>query len=125
MKPQRLNRRLFFAATGAGSALAAMPLHAAEAVATARMTRGLVDCQSHLLFPEVLDPMRRRKDEPLVYDKRGTKFLRIGDRQRTVPPPYVSVNAVALRSTDDPRPEWFGDDGPAVAQLIREQTDVS
>ena len=131
MKPQPLTRRRFLASTGAGSALAAMPLHAAEPAAATLMPRGLVDCQSHLFFPEVLDLMRRRKTDPLVYDKDGTTFLKMGDWLRKVPPAYTSLDAklaamdasgigITLLSTNDPGPEWFGDDGPAVAQLIHD-----
>ena len=89
-----------------------------------------MDCQSHLFFPEVLDLMRR-KTEPLVYDQDGTTYLKMGDWLRKVPPPYTSVEAklaamdasgieITLLSTNDPGPEWFGDDGPAVAQLIHD-----
>jgi predicted TIM-barrel fold metal-dependent hydrolase len=95
------------------------------------MTRGLVDCQSHLFFPEVLDMMRRRNSEPLVYDHDGSTYLKMGDWLRKVPPAYLSVDAklaamdasgieITLLSTNDPGPEWFGDDGPAVAQLIHD-----
>lgn len=123
------NRRRFLAA--AGSALAAVPLAAADKGSPAHRTTGLVDCQSHLFFPEVLDLMRRRKTEPLVYDRDGTTYLKMGDWLRKVPPPYVSVDAklaamdasgieVTLLSTNDPGPEWFGADGPAVAQLIHD-----
>lgn len=96
-----------------------------------RLTRGLVDCQSHLFFPEVLDMMRRRQAGPLVYDQGGETFLRMGDWLRKVPPAYVSVEAklasmdasgidITLLSHNDPGPEWFGADGPAVAQLIHD-----
>ena len=47
-----MNRRRFLATAGAGSALAAIPLTAAERMGGARLTAGLVDCQSHLFFPE-------------------------------------------------------------------------
>ena len=129
MKSQRLNRRTFLAA--AGSALAAVPLAAAEHPPAARMTSGLIDCQSHLFFPEVIELMRRRKTEPLVYDREGITFLKMGEWLRKVPPAYVSVDAklaamdasgiaITMLSTNDPGPEWFGDDGPAVAQLIHD-----
>ena len=75
--------------------------------------------------------MRRRKAEPLVYDHGGVAFLKMGDWVRKVPPHYTSAEAklaamddsgidVTLLSTNDPGPEWFGDDGPAVAQLIHD-----
>ena len=129
MKPDPINRRRFLAA--AGSALAAAPLAAAERTPEARVTSGLVDCQSHLFFPEVLDLMRRRKTEPLVYVQDGTTFLKMGDWLRKVPPLYLEVDAklasmnasgiaVTMLSTNDPGPEWFGDDGPTVAQVIHD-----
>ena len=124
-----MNRRTFLAA--AGSAMAALPLTAAERAPVARLTNGLIDCQSHLFFPEVLELMRRRKAEPLVYDRDGTTFLKMGDWLRKVPPHYVSVDAklaamdasgiaITMLSTNDPGPEWFGDDGPALAQVIHD-----
>jgi predicted TIM-barrel fold metal-dependent hydrolase len=129
MNLRLLNRRQFIATSG--SALAAVPLAAAEGNSLARLTTGLVDCQSHLFFPEVIELMRRRNSEPLVYLQDGTTYLKMGDWLRKVPPPYVSVDAklaamdasgieVTLLSTNDPGPEWFGDDGPAVAQLIHD-----
>jgi len=129
MKSRPLSRRRFIATSG--SALAAVSLGAAERASQPRTSAGHVDCQSHLFFPEVLDLMRRRTTEPLVYDRDGTTFLKMGDWLRKVPPAYVSVDAklaamdangiaVTLLSTNDPGPEWFGDDGPAVAQLIHD-----
>lgn len=110
---------------------AALPLAAGAAEPSARLTSGLVDCQSHLFFPEVLELMRRRRTEPLVYDRDGTTYLKMGDWLRKVPPAYTSVEAklasmdahgigVTLLSTNDPGPEWFGDDGPAVAQILHD-----
>jgi len=129
MKPDPFNRRRFLAA--AGSALVGTPLVAAVGAPEARLTTGFVDCQSHLFFPEVLDMMRQRKTEPLVYDQDATTFLKMGDWLRKVPPAYVSVDAklaamdasgigITMLSTHDPGPEWFGDDGPLVAQLIHD-----
>jgi hypothetical protein len=62
-----MNRRHFLSATVAGSAV---PAAAAPPV-------GIIDCQSHLFFPKVLDMMRKRKTEPLVYDEKGTAFLKL------------------------------------------------
>ncbi|MFM7103531.1 MAG: amidohydrolase family protein [Verrucomicrobiota bacterium] len=75
--------------------------------------------------------MRRRSADPLVYDRDGITYLKMGDWLRKVPPAYVSVEAklaamdahgigITLLSNNDPGPEWFGDDGPAVAQLIHD-----
>lgn len=115
-----MNRRHFLSATVAGSAMAA-----------AAPQSGIIDCQSHLFFPEVLDMMRKRQVEPLVYDEKGTVFLKMGDWLRKVPPFYLDVDAklaamdsngieITMLSTNDPGPEWFGADGPAVAQLIHD-----
>ncbi len=62
-----MNRRHFFSATVAGSA----------AAAAAAPPTGIIDCQSHLFFPEVLNMMRKRKTEPWVYDEKGTAFLKL------------------------------------------------
>lgn len=116
-----MKRRHFLTATVASSAIAA----------AAAPPAGIIDCQSHLFFPEVLDMMRKRKNEPLVYDDKGTVFLKMGDWLRKVPPHYLDVDAklasmdasgieITMLSTNDPGPEWFGADGPAVAQLIHD-----
>jgi predicted TIM-barrel fold metal-dependent hydrolase len=123
-----MNRRRFFAATLIGGAALTQSGSAAPARAP---IRGAVDCQSHLFFPEVLDLMRRRKTEPLVYDRDGTVFLKMGDWLRKVPPMYLDVDAklaamdacgieIALLSNNDPGPEWFGEEGPAAAQLMHD-----
>ena len=132
------NRRRFLGATT--SALAGAPLVAAAATSLAhaatlqqqdRITRGLVDCQSHLFFPEVIEVMRQRKTEPLVFDQNGVAMLKMGDWLRKIPADYTSVDVklaamdasgieITLLSTNDPGPEWFGTDGPAIAQVIHD-----
>jgi aminocarboxymuconate-semialdehyde decarboxylase len=126
-----VNRRHFFAAAGVGSALGSLPLTSAESANVSRMTHGIVDCQSHLFFPEVIDLMRKRQTEPLVYDRDGSTFLKMGDWLRKVPAAYTSVEdklasmdesgiEITLLSNNDPGPEWFGLDGPSVAQVIHD-----
>lgn len=125
------SRRGFLASSGAGAAMAATQLFGSQLQPPARGTTGIVDCQSHLFFPEVIDLMRKRQLDPLVYDSDGMTFLKMGDWLRKVPPAYLSVEAkiaamdtsgidIALLSNNDPGPEWFGEDGPAVAQLIHD-----
>ena len=129
MMSHSVSRRRFL--VGAGSALAGVPLAVAGNDSPTHRTTGFVDCQSHLFLPEVLDLMRKRKTEPLIYDQDGVAVLKMGDWLRKVPPPYTSVEAklaamdasgieITLLSTNDPGPEWFGDDGPVVAQLIHD-----
>lgn len=121
-------RRRFLQTVGLATA-ASLP--AALAAEPQRAGRFTVDCQSHLFFPEVLDLMRKRKAEPLVYDKDGTTFLKMGNWLRKVPERYTSVDAklkvmdangitITMLSPNDPGPEWFGNDGPEVAQLIHD-----
>lgn len=116
-------RRDFFKAAGLATAF--------STAAPAAETRGIIDCQSHLFFPEVLQMMRGRKADPLVYDKDGTTFLKMGNWLRKVPPFYLDVDAklaamdangieITMLSTNDPGPEWFGDDGAAAARLIHD-----
>ncbi|MFM7517083.1 MAG: hypothetical protein ACKO3V_09080 [Pirellula sp.] len=80
-----------------------------------RITSGFIDCQSHLFFPEVIELMRKRKTDSLVYDREGTTYLKMGDWLRKVPPLYLSVEAklasmdksgiaVTLLSNNDPAP---------------------
>jgi len=129
MEPGRINRRQFVAAGAcSGVALASQVDGAGHA---ADRPSGLIDCQSHLFLPEVVELMRRRKQDPLVYDEQGTTFLKMGAWVRKIPPNYLDVNAklrvmddsgiaVTMLSTNDPGPEWFGRDGVAVARLIND-----
>jgi predicted TIM-barrel fold metal-dependent hydrolase len=123
-----MDRRGFLSASLMGGAVLAESSPAAPARPP---TRGTIDCQSHLFFPEVVDMMGRRKVEPLVYEQTGTRYLKMGDWLRKIPPFYLDVDAklaamdahgieITLLSNNDPGPEWFGSDGPAVAQLVHD-----
>lgn len=124
MSSNSSTRRDFFKAAGLASALGTATSKAAE-------KPGIIDCQSHLFFPEVLQMMRGRKADPQVYDKDGTTYLKMGNWLRKVPPFYLDVDAklaamdangieITMLSTNDPGPEWFGDDGAAAARLIHD-----
>lgn len=125
----KANRRWFLGSTvSAATALRPGPAAARQGE---RITTGLVDCQSHLFLPEVLGVMRQRSAEPRVVDRDGVTVLTMGDWNRKIPAAYTSVEAklaamdaagieIALLSTNDPGPEWFGADGPAIAQLIHD-----
>lgn len=123
---RRFPRRDFFKAAGLATAL-----NAASAPAQATGKPFVVDCQSHLFLPEVVDMMRKRKTDPTVYDKDGTTFLKMGDWLRKIPPSYLDIEVklaamdangidITMLSTNDPGPECFGDDGVAVAKLIHD-----
>jgi predicted TIM-barrel fold metal-dependent hydrolase len=124
----KTSRRTFLATVG--TALPALPLAAQTPAPAAKLT-GLIDCQSHLFCPELLALMETRATDPVVFTRDGTRFLRMGDWLRKVPPLYLDVDAklaamdaagIALTalSINDPGPEWFGDDGPAVARIAND-----
>jgi len=131
MNSSTLNRRRFIRAAGHGGVLASVSLAGAGPTVVHRTAADIVDCQSHMFLQPVLDLMRRRRSDPLVYDQDGTTYLKMGDWLRKVPPSYISVEAklasmdahgigITLLSNNDPGPEWFGDDGPAVARLVHD-----
>lgn len=130
MPASRLPRRDFLKAAGLAAALPAAAA-AAQPDENPAEKPLIVDCQSHLFFPRVLEAMRRRTAEPLVYDQDGVTYLKMGDWLRKVPPAYLDVDAklaamdasgidITLLSTNDPGPEWFGDEGPAMARTIHD-----
>lgn len=45
--------------------------------ATVAPPTGIIDCQSRLFFPEVLDMMRERKTEPLASNEKGAALLKL------------------------------------------------
>lgn len=92
---------------------------------------GAIDCQSHLYVPAVLDLLERRTADPLVYRRGGDRHVRMGAWHRRVFPQHTEVdatvatmdaNGIALTalSINDPGPEWFGADAPAVARLCND-----
>jgi len=92
---------------------------------------GLIDCQSHLFSPAMLQAMESRMSDPVVFTKDGTRFLRMGDWLRKVPPMYLDVEAKLATMDDagiertaisinDPGPEWFGNQGLEMAQLAND-----
>jgi predicted TIM-barrel fold metal-dependent hydrolase len=121
----KLSRRQFIAAT---SVAAAAPITPRARAAT---NRGHIDCQSHLFCPELLALMEKRQTDPRVFTHDGVRIVQMGDWLRKIPPLYTDVDAklaamdgagiaqTAL-SINDPGPEWFGADGPAVAQLLND-----
>ncbi len=129
MTLRRINRRQFVAA-GVTSGIAATS--AIEGIAhAAEKPSELIDCQSHIFLPVIVKIMHQRKQDPRVYDVDGTTYLKMGDWLRKIPPQYLSVDAklaymdangiaTTMLNTNDPGPEWFGQDGPAVAQMIND-----
>jgi predicted TIM-barrel fold metal-dependent hydrolase len=125
------SRRRFLAA--AGATLVTPPMAAlGSAVETLRGgDRQLIDCQSHLFCPELVARMEKRQTDPLVFVKDGVRIVKMGDWLRKILPHYVDVDVKlaamdaagierTLLSINDPGPEWFGADGPAVAQMAND-----
>jgi predicted TIM-barrel fold metal-dependent hydrolase len=117
---RKANRREFIAATG----LATSPLAGAPAA-------GIVDCQSHVFIPELVSLMEKRKTSPYVYRKDGDTYVVINDWVRRLMPKHMDIDAklsdmdasgigIAALSINDPGPELFGSDGPAVGRLVND-----
>ncbi|MCX6907526.1 MAG: amidohydrolase family protein [Verrucomicrobia bacterium] len=121
-----MNRRQFLATA---SAMMAASSHAAEPPHGG--SRRLIDCQSHLFCEELVALMEKRQTDPVVFTRDGVRVVKMGDWLRKLPPHYFDVNAklaamdaagverTAL-SINDPGPEWFGADGPAVARIAND-----
>ena len=92
---------------------------------------GTIDCQSHLYVPTLLEWLEQRSTDPRVYRHAGQRYVQMGAWHRRVFADHTDVDAtvatmdrneVALTalSINDPGPEWFGNDGPAVARLCND-----
>ena len=130
-----LSRREFLAtATAAASAASALPLSAADSVQSTLAVLppgGRIDCQSHLFCPQVVELMEARTSDPRVFTRDGVRIVQMGEWLRKIPPHYMDVSvklaamdasgiAMTALSINDPGPEWFGADGPAVAQMLND-----
>jgi predicted TIM-barrel fold metal-dependent hydrolase len=91
----------------------------------------IVDCQSHLFCPEHLALMEKRDRDPIVRLRDGERCVIMGPWQRKVLPNHsdedallADMDANGIRwtalSPNDPGPEWFGSDGPAVAEMLND-----
>lgn len=128
MSTTPFNRRTFLAASSVAAAAATQTIAADEPPPAGRF---IIDCQSHLFAPEMIELMSKRKSDPVVYVENGVRYLRMGDWLRKVPPLYLDVDAklatmdaagieMTALSINDPGPEWFGNDGPAVARMAND-----
>jgi predicted TIM-barrel fold metal-dependent hydrolase len=92
---------------------------------------GRIDCQSHLFSEEFLTLLEKRKDPPYVYRKGNDRFVVVGQWTRRLMPRHTDVAAkiadmdragIALTalSINDPGPELFGKDSPAMARMLND-----
>ncbi|HET8550677.1 MAG TPA: amidohydrolase family protein [Bryobacteraceae bacterium] len=106
-------------------------LAAAAVPAVAQSSRLTIDCQSHLFVPELIALMERRKTSPYVYRRDGGTFIVVNDWVRRLMPKHTDVNAkladmdaagiqMTALSINDPGPELFGSEGPAIARLLHD-----
>lgn len=92
---------------------------------------GKIDCQSHIFVPELIRMMEKRTVPPYVRRQDGGTVVVVGDWVRRLQPQHTDV-AAKLRDMDeagiamtglsinDPGPELFGAEGPAVARLVND-----
>jgi predicted TIM-barrel fold metal-dependent hydrolase len=92
---------------------------------------GKIDCQSHIFVPELIRMMEKRKDPPYARHQDGGTVVVVGEWVRKLQPQHTDV-AAKLRDMDeagiamtglsinDPGPELFGVEGPAVARLVND-----
>lgn len=92
---------------------------------------GIIDCQSHLYPPAVLDLLEQGAGDPGVYRRSGERWIRMGDWHRRVFQQHSDVEAtiatmdahgiaVTALSINDPGPEWFSHDAPRVARMCND-----
>lgn len=127
---ERHSRREFLHTAGlSGIALAGS--RAAEAAPAKPDSSGYIDCQSHMYPATVLDYMETRTKPPLVYRRGDQRYTLTGQWHRRVLPKHTDLDAkladmdrVGIATTaltiNDPGPERFGEDGPAVARMAND-----
>ena len=117
----RHDRRAFLAGAAAAPALSAAD----------EQRSVIVDCQSHLFVPELITLMARRKSSPYVFARDGGTFVVVNEWVRRLMPKHTDVNAkladmdaagirMTALSINDPGPELFGSDGPAIGRLVHD-----
>jgi predicted TIM-barrel fold metal-dependent hydrolase len=103
----------------------------ALALAAAPPAAASIDCQSHLFCPELLDLMEKRRDSPRVYRQGADRYVVIDQWTRRVLPKHTDVAAkladmdaagigMTALSINDPGPELFAREGPAIARLVND-----
>ena len=101
------------------------------AMASPQQPRSIVDCQSHLYVPELIALMEKRKASPYVYRKGKDTYVVVGEWHRRLQPRHADAAAkvadmdaagitLTALSINDPGPELFGKEGPAVARLVND-----
>ncbi|HUQ93078.1 MAG TPA: amidohydrolase family protein [Bryobacteraceae bacterium] len=95
------------------------------------MIEGKIDCQSHLFSEEFLALLERRDDPPYVRRRGAQRFVVVGEWVRPLMPHHTDIDAkladmdaagiaMTALSINDPGPELFCDDSPAMARLLND-----
>jgi predicted TIM-barrel fold metal-dependent hydrolase len=90
-----------------------------------------IDCQSHLFSEDFLRLLEKRTTSPYVYRKDGERYVVVGEWRRRLMPRHTDAAAKiadmdkhgigkAAISINDPGPELFGKDSPAMAVLLND-----
>lgn len=118
------NRREFLTGSGALALTGTASIAAPSPV-------NRIDCQSHVCLPELVAVMEKRKASPYMYRKDGGAYIVVNDWTRRLMPKHMDVDAkladmdasgiqMAALSINDPGPELFGADGPAIGRLAND-----
>jgi len=104
---------------------------ATAALAQTAEPPGKIDCQSHLFSEEFLRFLEKRKTSPYVYRQGEDRYVVVGEWRRRLMPQHTDAAAKiaamdaagiekAALSINDPGPELFGSDSPAVARMLND-----
>jgi predicted TIM-barrel fold metal-dependent hydrolase len=91
----------------------------------------LIDIQSHLYVPRMIDLMKTRKSPPYAYDKNGQTYVVTGKWHRRLRKDHTKPKAklaamdaagidMTVLSINDPGPERFGNDALKAAQMAND-----
>lgn len=93
----------------------------------------VIDCQSHVFVPELISWMKTRRDpgHPYAYEKGGDTFVVVKDWVRKLQPRHTEITAkvsdmdeagihLTALSINDPGPELFGKEGPAITRMVND-----
>jgi len=105
---------------------------AAHSMTKAATTRGSrIDSQSHLFSEEFLKLLAKRKASPYVYTRDGERYVVVGEWHRRLMPRHTDPEAkiadmdkagiaMTALSINDPGPELFGKESPAMAVMLND-----
>jgi aminocarboxymuconate-semialdehyde decarboxylase len=90
-----------------------------------------IDCQSHLFSEDFLSLLAKRKESPYVVRQGADRYVVIDQWRRKILPKHTDIDAkladmdragirMAALSINDPGPELFGKDSPAMAVLLND-----